>query len=86
MLFYSLELSHKNFESIFFIYEGENNMKKRIFCLIMGVFTAFSITGCTPIRVETQEQKEMKQKMKEELAELDEILAKSKTEETEING
>ena len=55
-------------------------MKKRIFCLIIGIFTAFSMVGCTPIRVETQEQKEMKQKIKEELAELEEILAKSKAE------
>lgn len=60
-------------------------MKKRIFCLILGAFTAFSITGCTPIRVETQEQKEMKQKMKAELAELEEILARSRGEETDMN-
>lgn len=59
-------------------------MKKRIISLVLGVITAFSVTGCAPIRLETQEQKEMKQRIKEEMAELDEILARSKGEETTI--
>ena len=55
---------------------------KKFLCLVLGVVTALTFSSCAPTRVETQEQKEMKQRIKEEMAELDEILARGRAQET----
>ena len=55
---------------------------KKIFCLILGVTIAFSMTSCMPPRRETEAEKRAKILIEEDNAKLDAIIEKSKALET----
>lgn len=56
---------------------------KKFLCTIIGLIMMMALVSCVPPQNQTDYQKEMKEKFKEENAELEEILKSTRIEETQ---